>query len=334
LALGLRNNANGKGKSNGDRHNWNNKGGGHNNMGGNMNNNTWQNDTISRSVSTATVFGSSVVSSLSTDRTSTSDANFLVAGTNQFEVILRSYPNTICQICHALAHSADAYPNCYHRRQQPVLPTYATISSVIADEQVWYPDSGASFHMTHDDGELLTISPYSGTSLVKVGNGTLLPISHVGHSFFFTLVKPLYLPCVLYVTQLCHNLLSIRQLYSGNNCSVVFYSKSVRFKDNITGDVLLQDPISGSVYPVSLPVEHPLISANMAFNTSRDYWHHHQGHNGAQVLVVLRKNNYLNVSSSFHDDCMTCHLAKSYRLPFDLAEHCTSAPLELIHSNV
>ena len=65
---------------------------------------------------------------------------------------------------------------------------------------------------------------YYGISLVKVGNGTLLPIKHIGQSSVYTPVKPLGLTRVLYVPQLSYYLLSIRQLCHGNNCSVVFDS--------------------------------------------------------------------------------------------------------------
>ena len=52
---------------------------------------------------------------------------------------------------------------------------------------------------------------------------------------------------------------------------------------------------------------------------------------GARILSVLRKNKYLNITSFFHDSCMTYHLAKSHRLPFDLVERDVVNPLKLIH---
>jgi len=80
-----------------------------------------------------------------------------------------------------------------------MLPAYTTLRSVDAGGQLWYPDFAATSHMTPDDGKLLSKSVYSGLSLVKIGNGTLVPIKHIGHSSISTLVKSLCLtycpPC-------------------------------------------------------------------------------------------------------------------------------------------
>jgi len=88
---------------------------------------------------------------------------------NQSEVILRSHPNIVCQICHTSGHSIDACPNRYLPRHQSLLPAYATFNLVDAGEQLWYPNSIAIYHMTPNDGKLLSKSVYSGTSLVKLG---------------------------------------------------------------------------------------------------------------------------------------------------------------------
>ena len=148
-----------------------------------------------------------------------------------------------------------------------MLLAYATFNYVNADEQIWYPDSAAASHMTPDDSKLLIKSVYSGTSLVKVGNETLLPIKHTGHSVITILVKPLRLSRVLHVPQLSHNLLSVRQLCRDNNCCVVFDFDSVLFKDKATSNVLLQVPSVGNVYLVSLPDESPVVLANLSFTS-------------------------------------------------------------------
>ena len=190
-----------------------------------------------------------------------------------------------------------------------MLLAYATFDSIDASEQIWYLDSAASSHITPDDGKLLIKTPYSSSSLVKVGNRTLLPIKHVDHSTIATSTKPMHLRSVHHVPKLHHNLLSVRKLCSENNCSVVFYSNSVRVKDTTTGDILLQAPSVGNVYPVSLPNESPLVLTNLAFSTSGDHWHHRLGHCGARVVAILKNCHYLNISSTFHDTFMTFRLS-------------------------
>jgi len=140
-------------------------------------------------------------------------------------------------------------------------------------------------HMTPDNGK----SVYSGNTLVKFGNGTLLPIMHIGQYHLPTQTHPLRLSSVLHVPKLQHNLLSARQLYWDNNCSIVFYSSSVRVKDNIVGDVLLQAVRSGPVYTV-LPLPKS-VPANVALTESADIWHCRLGHCGTNVQEILKKNS-------------------------------------------
>jgi len=115
---------------------------------------------------------------------------------------------------------------------------------------------------------------------------------------------------------------------------VVFYSNLVRFKDNSTGEVLLQASSIGNVYPLYLPAERPLVPATLAFSSSGDHWYHHLGYCGAHTRALLKKTPVLNVSPALLDNCMTCRLAKSHRLLFNLVKYRTSFPLELIHSDV
>ena len=102
----------------------------------------------------------SVVSLPSTYRVATSCTHLLSVGSNQNEGILGSHPNLICQICHSPSHATDACPNHYQPHQQPVLPAYGTCNSVYIGEQVWYPNSTMTSHMTPDEGNLLSKTHY------------------------------------------------------------------------------------------------------------------------------------------------------------------------------
>lgn len=73
----------------------------------------------------------------------------------------------------------------YQPRQQPILLAYATFNPISGGgEQIQYPNSAAASHMTPNDGKHLSKSSYSGPVCVKVGDGTLLPITHVDHTIF------------------------------------------------------------------------------------------------------------------------------------------------------
>lgn len=79
----------------------------------------------------------------------------------------------------------------------------------------WYPDSGATNHVTPDSSNLMTKSAYNGDSNVKVANGTSTTIKHIGKSFFFpskNSVNPLFLSNLLHVPTISKNLLMFHNL--------------------------------------------------------------------------------------------------------------------------
>ena len=117
--------------------------------------------------------------------------------------------------------------------------------------------------------------------MVKVGDGTLLPMTHTDTSVLPTHHKSLTLTNVLHVHQLHYNLLSVRQLCRDNDYYVVFASSSVHVKDNTMGDVLSQAPSSGPIYIVPVPAVP--VPANFIVTESGDLWHRCLGHCGAST---------------------------------------------------
>jgi len=55
----------------------------------------------------------------------------------------------------------------------------------------WYLDSGASHHLTQNEGNLNNSAPYTGTDRVTVGNGKHLSISNTG-SISWSLIHILF----------------------------------------------------------------------------------------------------------------------------------------------
>ena len=110
-----------------------------------------------------------------------------------------------------------------------------------------------------DDGKLLSKSVYSGPIRVQVGDRTLLPITHVGHTIVHTSHKPLHLKHVLHILTFYDNLLSLKQLYHDNNCVIVFDGTSACIKDKTTCEVLMQASTASSVHPLHISVVHPIL---------------------------------------------------------------------------
>ena len=89
-------------------------------------------------------------------------------------------------------------------------------------DPLWYPDSGATAHITPDASNLSTHTTYTGKDKVIVGNGTALPISVTGNSQLQSL-KPdtkLRLDDILHVPLIKKNLLSVSRFTNDN--SVIF----------------------------------------------------------------------------------------------------------------
>lgn len=50
--------------------------------------------------------------------------------------------------------------------------------------QEWYPDSGATAHVTSTTAGLNSSTPYNGSETIMAADGNFLPITHVGSANF------------------------------------------------------------------------------------------------------------------------------------------------------
>jgi hypothetical protein len=87
----------------------------------------------------------------------------------------------------------------------------------------WVMDSGASSHMTSDDGNLSRCKPLSRPHFVTVGNGAAVPIYSSGHALLKSSSGHSFkLNNVLLVPHLIRKLLSICKFTRDNRCSIEF----------------------------------------------------------------------------------------------------------------
>ncbi|KAF7810391.1 Retrovirus-related Pol polyprotein from transposon TNT 1-94 [Senna tora] len=113
-------------------------------------------------------------------------------------------PFIMCQVCGKAGHIASV---CYHRHdssyqlnetqynQQLRQRSSANMASMIASPELlsdssWFPDSGATNHVTADGNNLMTSSEYMGLEQLHMGNGAGLAISSIGHAFVKTSSHP------------------------------------------------------------------------------------------------------------------------------------------------
>ncbi|KAF8380587.1 hypothetical protein HHK36_028075 [Tetracentron sinense] len=87
---------------------------------------------------------------------------------------------SMCQICDRGGHSPLECGNMFNQAYQSTSVPEAFTSLTIQDssDPEWYPDSGATAHMTNNEGNFTKVQSYHGTNHVRVGNGSSIPISH------------------------------------------------------------------------------------------------------------------------------------------------------------
>ncbi|KAL5710519.1 hypothetical protein ACHQM5_021069 [Ranunculus cassubicifolius] len=138
-----------------------------------------------------------------------------------------------CQICGRRNHAAY---NCFNRFKQsfnpPTMQPPSTQSSGHAyiahqaphhREVNWYMDSGATNHITNDFSALRGPTEYDGTDQIRVGNGSSLPISHVGTSSISNSLQSFILRDVFYVPKVSSNLLSVSQFSCPSENMLLIY---------------------------------------------------------------------------------------------------------------
>ena len=92
-----------------------------------------------------------------------------------------SHNQVQCQICQKFGHSAI---DCFQRLNMNYIGRQSTKKLVamvanknnVADESVWYTDTGALHHITSELRNLQISSPNQGSDLVQIGNGDTLLI--------------------------------------------------------------------------------------------------------------------------------------------------------------
>jgi hypothetical protein len=211
------------------------------------------------------------------------------------------------------------------------------------DEDPWYADSGANNHVTGALTNLTLQEPFKGDEEVAVGNGTGLPISHIGSSVLYNSKLPFkhsfQLQDILHCPSAAANLLSIHKFNVDNKCWFILIDSHFFVKNNLTGKILLQGPSRDGLYPISLSksiLQAKKFVAFLGVTASFKTWHSRLGHPAPPIFNKIKQLAYhLVTSSTLHASlCEPCQVAKSKCLPFYDSNNVTAAPLEIIHSDL
>ena len=241
-----------------------------------------------------------------------------------------------CQVCGKLGHTALT---CYHRFDQayqsagPNLTAYAANSSYSPDIN-WYPDTGATHHITSDLNNLnLHSESYDGPDQIQVGNGTHLAIKNIGASKLSP--SNFILRNILHVPQITKNLLSVQKFTHDNNVFLEFHPSYFFVKDCKSGRILHCGLSRNGLYhwfPSSSAAPPRVFSSE---RVSFMDWHARLGHPTDRILRHVMSHFNLPVASNKKlSVCTACRRGKSHQLPFSLSHHKSTVPLELIFSDV
>ncbi|CAA0833005.1 Unknown protein, partial [Striga hermonthica] len=177
-----------------------------------------------------------------------------------------------CQICHYNNHTVE---RCYFRSDLNLVPKnfnsppqessqQATNPSVnmmnfenseTGSDTYWYPDSGATNHLTFDMNNLNIAADYQGNEKVQMGNGKGLNISHYGNSYIISPYQSstsFTLKNLLHVPKITKNLISVSQLCKDNSVFFEFHPNFCIVKDQETKQILLKGKLDNGLYKFHL----------------------------------------------------------------------------------
>ncbi|GAU34785.1 hypothetical protein TSUD_205890 [Trifolium subterraneum] len=226
----------------------------------------------------------------------------------------------------------------------------------------WYPDSGASFHVTGDSRNIQEPTPFAGSEHIYMGNGQSLPIISSGSSIFNApnhTQTHLILNNLLHVPSITKNLISVSQFAKDNAVYFEFHPNYCLVKSQATNKVLLQGNVgtdglysfshisiapakSSSLLSSFKPSVFNVHSSSTVSNSSLSFnslylWHLRLGHPNDQTLKSTLKQCNIPFINNKHDVsnfCTACCMGKAHRLYAPASQTTYTQPLELVFSDL
>ena len=165
---------------------------------------------------------------------------------------------------------------------------------------------------------------------MMIGDGTELPITHIGSTTLTSPHKNFKLNNVLCVPSMKRNLISIHQFCNTNNAAIEFLPNTFSVKDLSTWNTLLRGQTKDGVY--EWPPSSPILAFSSIKTTSHNL-HNRLGHPSTSIFKQIIFSNKLSLTSSSFD-CNACLTNKSHKLFFSQSTIKSSHPLKVIYSDV
>ncbi|KAE8725945.1 hypothetical protein F3Y22_tig00008013pilonHSYRG00280 [Hibiscus syriacus] len=190
-------------------------------------------------------------------------------------------------------------------QEESIDPENAQINALTVDGPLhhskWFPDSGATHHVTGNISALASVKSYVGSGKVHLGDGSPIGIYHIGKQIISSESRNLVLDQTLCVHRITKNLMSVAKFATDNSVYFEFHARSCCIKDECTGSVLLRGILDECLYSFDCKVA---------------------GDSVATVANVSTSSDQANV-------CSACQMGKSHVLHFFPSRTVYSRPFEL-----
>ena len=232
-----------------------------------------------------------------------------------------------CQICGQFGHRAQECRERFNQNfygwqnsapsPQPNPQAYnLSLSPVITppDNTSWYPDSGATHHVTNNPQALIDPTVYQGTEQLQIRNGSGLYIHSTGSSSILSRSHPLKLQNILHVLDIKKNLLSIYRLTNDNYVYVEFHADHCIIKEEGTRRPLLKGTVRDGLYLLNHSNNTPVALA--AEKVDMELWHQRLGHPDLKIVRrIIATHGLPTLNSNRNSFCDACLSSKAHKLP-------------------
>lgn len=191
------------------------------------------------------------------------------------------------------------------------------------DKTAWYIDSGATAHMTSQH-DLITDMQSSESAFVTVANNTSLKVQGKGVVKLALTHANVKVDNVLYVPELCANLLSVSAMMKKG--LRIEFGKTECIIRGENGKIQATARLVDGMFKLNMD-EHRAFAAKDGSNTA--LWHRRLGHAGISTMQHM-KSDWADGNKS----CETCVLGKHAREPFGESSSKSQRALELVHTDV
>lgn len=202
-----------------------------------------------------------------------------------------------------------------------------------SSENIWLVDSGATSHMTNRRDAFISFKPLDEENVVVVANNNTLKVKGVGdinvEQVLDGKTEDVSITNVLYVPNICANLLSVSQLVA-KGFTIKFDDSECTIRKN--AQIFMKAHLNRGMFELNILSK----SKNMV-NLSKEIWHKRLGHAADVNIEKLSRDETSGVDieeTSKSQICTSCLEGKMTRIPYKSSASKAMAILELVHTDV